>query len=189
MIKAIITIFFLICGSITYTVAQDDEPDTRRELYTVLEYGDQVFEPGEWFVYAAKDSETSSYVAWKTREDTTIGSITIVHFTREVTTDVLVEYLDKAIFNESLAEVATWEFTNNCEKDGTLLYEFSLTWSGGTLKGDSIGRYWAEPKDGDAAWFTVLVFPMEKTDLLNEYAAAFYPLFVSCTSSNIGNAT
>jgi hypothetical protein len=178
-----IRILFLALLFVTQSVAlaQDAEPSaTQRELITLLEYGDGVFQSGDWRVYQAGESENASYAVW-TLQAESVGAARIIHFDETVTTEYLTHYFNNSLFEYDFTNYTEWKLTTHCESDGMLLYEFDLT-----RKNEHFAaRYWARPEGEDTVWTITLIFPKAQPDLLDEYASAFYSDFISCAALGI----
>lgn len=155
---------------------------TEREIYTVLRYGDAVFEPELWFV-TATESAARTTATWTPRPEANYGSAVAyadyLHFDGGYTADGLDELFNDAWFAGTLSSYQSYTNTLSCDGAGVSLYEFNLRFD----DADYVMRYWVEPVTETRVMAFFILFPARDVaarQTLEDYAKRLYPDLSVC---------
>jgi hypothetical protein len=182
MRKNVLFILILLLALAGMAHAQERTQPPTREIYTVLAYGDEAFEPDLWYSSAAEEAVRTT-ATWTPRPESGYGSALAyadyLHFGGGYTMDGLRELFDASWFIVTFANYESYTATIDCEQDDTLLFEFALRSDGE----DYLMRYWVEPATDDRVMALFIVFPGNDVDarrLLEDHARRLYPDFPAC---------
>jgi hypothetical protein len=157
--------------------AQDDTP--RREIYTVLAYGDEVFEPDVWLVSAASEQASRTTVQWTADSMQAVAYVDYLHFDDGATAKAIAEYFDDEGWAVILSNYEDSERTALCTSDDLKLYEYAVTFEGDPY----LMRYWIEQVSDTRVAAANLVFREDDIEIMDEYAARFFPDLISCDTA------
>ncbi len=165
--------------------AQDVTEETtmpEREIYTVLQYGDDVFEPDLWYV-SATESAARTTATWSPRPEADYGSALAyadyLHFDGGYSKDGMKELFNDAWFAGTLSSYESYTNTISCDVDDVTLYEFNLQFSGE----EYAMRYWVEPVTDTRVMAFFILFPAKDVAarrILSDYAQLVYPELPVC---------
>jgi hypothetical protein len=174
MLKRAVWVFILVFGLATTAFAQESEP---REIYTVLGYGDGVFEASSWLATAYEQYDrTTAY--WTSTEISAIAYIDLLHYTSGFTVDEAFRFFgDIENWLEGvLVNYQPWTMTARCGAGDLMLYEFD-----GVFENQPrLIRYWFQVTEPDRLLTAQLIFTTEDRDLLDSYAEQMFPRLPSC---------
>lgn len=175
MFKKFLILIVVMCGGVMLISAQDDVFE-EREIYTVLAYGDDVFEPDLWLA-SANESTVTTTATWSAP---TLGAVSYLdyrHFDDGTTTDEITALFDNTLFEATFANYATWRKTAVCYDGDVTLHEFELTNSDIFYN----MRYWVEPtEDFTRVRAHFIVFPNSFAPELDEYSERLFPDLSAC---------
>ena len=155
--------------------AQTAMPAPAREIYTVLAFGDPVFEPEVWRASAAElDDRTTA--TWQAGEYGALGYAELLHFDGGYTPRSLAAWFDDAWFEVTFKDYDHWQQTAECAHKSLIVHEFSLD-HGGTR---FAMRYWIMPVSPTRVLAFHLVFPQGRARLLENYSRLFTPAAYRC---------
>lgn len=168
-----LVIILLLCV-VSSVSAQDTTPE--REIYTVLAYGDDVFEPGLWLVTLASEQDTRTVGQWESLELNAVSYVDYLHFDGGVVSDTIKNYFSDENFEVILGNFEAWEEKAHCIVDQVYFWEFAV---------DSEGepytmRYWVVQESRTRIAAINIVLPADDVENLDEYASRLFPDFPSC---------
>ncbi len=183
--RLLILVLLLISGSMLHAqevgVEESDLP--QREIYTVLAFGEDVFEPERWYTSAAESAGRTTATWTAKAESGFVGALAYadyLHFDGGYTSEGLTELFNDAWFDGVLANYESHTSTTACQsEDGLMLFEFTVN-SDGT---PYTMRYWVEPVEETRVMALFIVFPagdVAARRLLETYAQALYPALSIC---------
>jgi hypothetical protein len=179
-------LFLLLLGLSLFTLltvvrAQDATPQPAptpvREIYTVLGYGDGVFETDLWLA-SAEETPNRTRATW--RSDT-IGGVAFadyLHYEAGVALDQFDSLFNDAWFNATLSNFNVWREESRCDLGNLRLIQF-------TLQIGEVGytmRYWIEWVSDTRVMTFYIVVPKGFADLLDSYGSRLYPDLASCSA-------
>src|SRR5262245_19692712 len=128
MAKRIIILLVLLGGVLLMARAQDsttDETQPEREIYTVLGYGDDVFEPDIWYASAAEEP-TRTTTTWRADGIGGVAYADYLHFDEGIRPSQYDAVFDKNWFDVSLSNYNVWRENTRCDLGDLRLIDFSL---------------------------------------------------------------
>jgi hypothetical protein len=178
MINLLAVLLVLLGVRVTSLHADSPKPDQRwREIYTVLAYGDGVFEPDTWLASAEENADRTT-ATWS---NDTLGALAYaeyLHFDGGVTPEGIDKYFSDDSFKVILSNYEQWERTALCSRNGLTLREFAVT----NNQIDYRLRYWTKAAGPTRVLALFIVFPKDKPHELDTYAKRLFPDLVSCQS-------
>jgi hypothetical protein len=180
MAKRIIIILILLGGVFLVARAQNtpDELQPEREIYTVLAYGDDVFEPDIWYASAAEEP-TRTTATWRADGIGGVGYADYLHFDEGIRVSQYDAVFDSHWFDVSLSNYAVWRENGRCDLGDLRLIDFSLQTN--DIKYHM--RYWIQLADDHRVLTLFVVFPAEDKLNLDAYADKLFPELPSCSGS------
>ena len=183
MRKYLIIMILCLAGIVMVASAQDEEEAPEREIYTVLDYGEDVFEPDLWYTSAAESAGRTT-ATWSAKpESGFVGGLAYadyLHFIGGYSLEGLEQLFDGSWFDGILVNYDSYTATIDCgTMDDLRLYEFAVN-SGGQ---DYLMRYWVEASAEDRVMALFLVFPAKDVAarrLLEDYARRLFPDLPAC---------
>jgi hypothetical protein len=175
MLKKLVIVMLVVCCGAVLMRAQDEFLEDR-EIYTVLSYGDDVFEPELWLASAAESAVTTT-ATWNSPTYGALSYLDYRHYDDGITTEEIDALFDNTFFEANFANYATWRKTAVCYSGDLTLHEFEL--SNGDLLYNM--RYWIAPAEENtrvSAHF--IVFPNSYLPELDGYAEQLYPELPVC---------
>jgi hypothetical protein len=173
VIQLLIMVTALLAAAFVVS-AQDETPP--REIYTVLAYGDDVFEPEVWLVSAASEQASRTTAQWTADSMQAVAYVDYLHFDEGATAKAIHDYFDEDGWEVILSNYEEFEQTNRCSLDDLDLYEYDVTFEGEPY----LMRYWIEKVSDSRVAAANLVFREDDVALMDEYAARFFPDLISC---------
>jgi len=170
--RKLLFLTFISLAFIFVTQAQD-KPE--REIYTVLHYGDAVFEPDVWLASAGEE-DIRSNATWRADSLGAVAFATYLHFDDGVPADVMTSFFNDDWFKTTFTNYTGYHELEHCDAQGMTLYEFSV------LVNDAkyMMRYWIQPINDTRILAFFIVLPTTDEKSLDKYAALLYPDFASC---------
>ncbi|MBZ0297996.1 MAG: hypothetical protein K8L99_35915 [Anaerolineae bacterium] len=164
-------------------VHAQDTGTAEREIYTVLNYGEDVFEPDLWFT-SATESASRTTATWTAKPDSGFAGglayADYLHFDDSYSMDGLDTMFSDDWFDGILANYESYSSTISCgEMDSLRLYEFAVV----SNDENYIMRYWVEPASEDRVMAMFLVFPakdVEARRMMEDYARRLFPDLPAC---------
>lgn len=177
----ILTLIVLFGATVLHAQGETAERP-EREIYTVLAYGDDVFEPELWYASASEEAARTT-ATWFPRPESGFGSAVAfadyLHFDSGYSKEGLRELFDDAWFDVTLANYDSHTLTLECEQGDLRLFEFSLRFD----DADYLMRYWVEAHTETRVMAMYIVFPARDVAArrtLEDYAQRLYPDFPAC---------
>ena len=156
-------------------VAAQDEPP--REIFTVLDYGDPIFERDMWRVAGAEEANTYTSVTWRYKPDEQILFFFLyLHFDGGATEEAVSDYFSGENLEALLVNYEPWRQTDNCTLGDVTIYEF-VSKLGQERR---VLRYWVQTITPTRVLAVNAAVPEAQLDLIEEYAASLFPNAVSC---------
>jgi hypothetical protein len=172
MLKHTLLLVVLVCVSVSAVWAQEDEP--RREIYTVLELGDDVFEIGVWRAQASEEVDRTT-ATWYSEELGAVAFADYLHFDGGGVD--LETFFDEEWFEVTFENYDSWELTSQCEVDDDLqLRVFNVI-------DEEIAytmNYWVRVESETRVLAFFIVLPQENVRHMATYSERFEPRAVSC---------
>jgi hypothetical protein len=156
--------------------AQETPPE-RREIYTVLGYGDGIFAPEAWLVTAYEQADRST-AYWTSTQISALVYIDLLHYQAGFTVDEALRFFGDidSWLDVVLVNYQPWELTARCGAGDLMLYEFE-----GVFEGQpNLIRYWFQPTARNRLLTAQLIFPAANRDLLDTYAEQMFPRLPAC---------
>ncbi len=182
MLKRLI-VLVLVLGSMLLVVrAQDatEEPPPEREIYTVLRWGDDVFEPVVWYA-SAEELPARTRATWRADSLGGLAFADYLHFEEGITVPQIDNVFDQSWFEASLGGTYDiWRENVRCDLGNLRLIEFSL--SSGDTKYSM--RYWIDWVSSYRVMAIFLVFPATDLADMELYADKLYPDLPTCMSAS-----
>jgi hypothetical protein len=175
MYKKLLLALILIFGAALLTSAQDEKPPLR-EIYKVLSYGDEVFEPDLWFA-SATETVGMTTAQWNAPSISALSYLVYRHFDEGIKPEDVATYFDNAWFEASFANYESWRKVGVCYRGDLTLHKFNLR----LYDTDFAMRYWVEPVTTTRVKAIFIVFPSADVTGLDDYAARLYPDLSDCT--------
>jgi len=179
MLKRIVLVLLMLAAVWVGVAAQDEANfDTKREIYTALSYGDEVFEPDIWYA-SASEEPSRTRATWRADSIGGIAYLDYIHFDEGIAFSQLEEVFNVGWFNATLSNYSVWRENTRCELGEMLLIEFSLQTN--SIKYDM--RYWIEVASDYRVRTMFVVFPADDADNLDDYAERLFPDILSCSGA------
>jgi hypothetical protein len=184
MLKRLTILGLVVFVLIAVVRAQDATPTptpailsqpAQREIYTVLQYGDGVFEPELWFASAAESAArtTATFSASKLGG---VAYIDYLHYDKGLKSEEFDAVFNDAWFKATLANYQTWTRSTECNFDAIKVHEFNL--ENNNLK--YVMRYWIAPATDTRILTLFIVFPSADTGNLDAYSKRIFPEAAAC---------
>ncbi len=174
--SALILLFLLIAAGVVF--AQDEVGESQREIYTVLDIGDPVFEPELWYV-SATESASRTTATFTADSLGGLAFIDYLHFDGGFNPEDVETVFGQEWFDTTLYNYAVWRQNTFCDLGDVRLYEFSL--QNADIKYGM--RYWIEQISPTRVLTMFIVFPIDTEGALEDYAERLYPDAYSCSGS------
>lgn len=174
MFKKLFLALIIIFSVALLALAQDDKPPLR-EIYKVLSYGDDVFEPDIWYA-SATETVGMTTAQWNAASMSALSYVVYRHFDEGIKPEDVGTYFDNTWFEAAFANYTSWRKVGVCYDGDITLHKFNLTLSGI----DFAMRYWVEPVSDTRVKAMFIVFPSANVTDLDEYAARLYPDLPDC---------
>lgn len=170
--RILVLIALLVVG---IQAARSQENLSRREIYTALSYGDDIFEPETWRA-SAREESAKTVALWESDDHGAIGYLEYLHFEGGLNEEVIKNTFNDNWFDISFQNYASWEEVAECQFDGTTLFEFDM------LNNDIEYRmrYWIRAETETRLITFFLVFPTEQMEALDDYSTRFDPVGTTC---------
>jgi hypothetical protein len=178
-LKTLSLFFIVLLVMASGALAQDSTPtpNPQREIYYVLDYADDIFEPELWRMASAAEEVGDTYVTWRLREqDDTLFFFVYFHFDSGATEAAIADYFDDEGFEALLVNYAPYEKTGECSLGDLQLYEFLS--SRETIK--RVMRYWVLRESDTRVMGVNAIAQTTQIALLNDYSARVFPDLPSC---------
>ncbi len=186
MRKYLLSILILMLASaavLVYAQGEDEGSTLEREIYTVLAFGEDVFEPELWYTSAAESAGRTT-ATWSARPESgfygAIAYADYLHFDNGYSTDGLALLFDDSWFDGVLANYDGYSNSTACETDdGLMLFEFAVNSDGAAYT----MRYWVEEVTETRVMAMFIVFPARDVtarQLLEAYSGVLYPDLPIC---------
>lgn len=182
MFKRMLILVVLLGGMLL--IAQAQAP--QREIYTVLSYGDQAFDPETWLASAAELGARTT-ATWRNDREGALAYADYIHFDDGFDPETIDDAFGARWFDVTLSAYQGWREINNCtietETVFIRLYEFSLQQN--DIKYTM--RYWITPTQDETRVLTLFVlYPTSEVETLDEYAELLFPEAVKCEDTGVG---
>ncbi len=148
-----------------------------REIYTVLGYGDGIFQPGAWQATAYEQFDrTTAY--WNSTEISALAYVDLIHYDNGFTVSEAIRFFSDidSWLDAVLVNYQPWQRTARCSAGDLMLYEFT----GEYQAQPKLIRYWFQATAPDRLLTVQLIFPTEERDLLDSYAEQMFPRLPAC---------
>lgn len=154
--------------------AQDEAEGSRREIYTVLAYGDDLFEPELWLAQATEHEDRTTG-SWVSADLGGLAYADYLHFPSGIEDPEA--FFDEAWFEVTFENYDFWALIDRCEfEDGTTLRLFDVKDDGN----EYWMRYWTRQETETRVLAFFLVFPKTSGANLEKYSERFAPETTSC---------
>lgn len=173
MLKRLVVLIVLLAGALMVTRAQDTTSE--REIYTVLEYGEGIFEPELWLASAAEQGIRTT-AQWRADAIGALAYLDYIHYDAGITAEQIPAIFNQDWFDVTLANYQGWRETTNCQLGDVWLHEISLQES--NLKYSM--RYWITPVSDTRVLTLFVIFRTDDRDMLEEYAQKLFPDAAVC---------
>lgn len=182
------TLSILVVAFAAFMIVSAQSP--QREIYTVLSYGDDVFEPDMWLT-SASELGSHTTATWSNYAEGALAYADYLHFDDGFDVETTDDVFNERYFDVTLSGYESWRELNNCvfesedETDSTYirLYEFSLEQN--SVK--YVMRYWITPTEDDTRVLAIFVlYPADNVTKLDDYAALLFPDAVACEDNGVG---
>ncbi|MCA0454480.1 MAG: hypothetical protein LCI00_10940 [Chloroflexi bacterium] len=167
MVKRLIILVVLLTGALLVGRAQDT---AEREIYTVLSYGDGVFEPEQWLA-SAREENGRTTAEWRDDDISGLAYLGYIHFDNPIQPDQIPLVFTEDWFNAVFANYQGIVETSNCQLDEVTLHEFNVLQAGVRFS----VRYWIEHIDENRVLTLFLMFPSADPENMNTYAERLFP--------------
>ena len=152
-------------------------PTPVREIYTVLGYGDGVFESDLWLA-SAEETPNRTRATWRSDQVGGVAFADYLHFGDGVTREQFDTLFGTDWFNATLANFAVWREETRCDLGNLRLIQFALQIADTRYS----MRYWIEWVNDNRVMTLYVVVPEGFASLLDTYGARLYPDLASCTA-------
>lgn len=179
-----IVLLVSVFGLAVMVSAQDTGNAVEREIYTVLGYGEGVFEPDLWYTSAAESAARTS-ATWTARPESGFAGglayADYLHFDSGFSVEGLDTMFGETWFKGILANYDSYTATIDCgAMDSLRLFEFAVVFNDENY----LMRYWVEPsEDDDRVMALFLVFPANDVAArrqMEDYARRLYSDLPAC---------
>jgi hypothetical protein len=173
-----LSLFLLVLVAFSsVALAQDTPPDPLREIFYVLDYADDLFEPELWRMAGASEEAANTYVTWRLREqEDMLFFFVYYHFDEGATEAAIDDYFDEDGFASLLVNYTPYEMTDQCNLGNLRLYEFMSERDG--VK--RIMRYWVLRESETRVMGVNAIAPSTHITLFNDYSARVFSDLPSC---------
>jgi hypothetical protein len=177
MLKRIALISLLVILAFVTVQAQDTQPVTpaAREIYTVLSYGDDVFEPDTWLA-SASEEPTRTTGQWRNDSVGGLAYLDYIHFDTPILEAQLGDSFGPAWFDAVLYNYDEWRELTTCTVDGIIIHDFSLLEN--NLKYTM--RYWVQWVSESRVLAMFVIFPTDDSANLSTYSERLFPNAAVC---------
>ncbi len=176
MARRLLILLVLLTGVLMVSQAQDTEPARPdREIYTVLAYGDGVFEPDVWLA-SAREQDVRTIAEWRADSIGGLAYLDYMHFDAGINADQLEATFGEAWFQASFSNYQNWRELTNCQLGNVRLHEFSLSLN--NIKYTM--RYWIEAVSETRVLTLFIIFPTDTPEPMDEYAQKLFPDAAVC---------
>lgn len=168
----------VVLMSATVLQAQDStvpQSPAAREIYTVLAYGDDVFEPDTWLA-SAREEPTRTTAEWRNDAIGGLAYLDYIHFDTPILETQLSDSFGPAWFDAVLFNYDEWRELATCTVDGIVIHEFSLLEN--NLKYTM--RYWIQWVSENRVMALFVIFPTADLENLATYSERLFPNAVTC---------
>jgi hypothetical protein len=172
MLKRLLILSVLLAGALLVTHAQDN---ARREIYTVLDYGEDVFEPDTWLVSASEKGARTT-AEWRGDAIGALAYLDYIHYDAGIQPDQIPTIFNKDWFDVTLANYQGWREITNCQLGDTWVHEISL--QDNNLKYTM--RYWVKPVSDTRVLTLFIIFRTADSAMLDDYAEKLFPDAAVC---------
>ncbi len=157
--------------------AQDTQPTApaAREIYTVLSYGDDVFEADTWLA-SASEEPTRTTGQWRNDAIGGLAYLDYLHFDTPILKEQLGDTFGPAWFDAVLYNYDEFRELTTCAVDGILIHDFSLLEN--NIKYTM--RYWIQWVSESRVLTIFVIFPTEDAANLRTYSERLFPNAAAC---------
>ncbi len=173
MIKRFFILVVLLAGALLVGRAQDKPA---REIYTVLSYGDDVFEPDQWLA-SAKEETGRTTAEWRDDAISGLAYLGYIHFDNPIQPDQVPLVFTNDWFNAVFANYQGLIETSNCQLKDVTLHQFNVIQAGNRFS----VRYWIKPISESRVLTLFLMFPTSDTAHMDTYAKKLFPDAAVCS--------
>lgn len=177
----------LLLGLIVFALfgivrAQEATPEAlpsapAREIYTVLGYGDEVFEVDQWLA-SAEEGPNRTRATWRSDVIGGVAFADYLHYEGGVSPDQFDALFNTEWFNATLANFPVWREQTRCDLGNLRLIEYTLQ----IADTPYTMRYWIEWVNETRVMTFYIVVPEGFASLLDTYGARLYPDLASCSA-------
>jgi hypothetical protein len=167
MIKRLFILVVLLGGALLVSRAQDKPA---REIYTVLSYGDDVFEPDQWLA-SAKEETGRTTGEWRNDAIGGLAYLAYIHFDNPITPDQIPLVFTDDWFKAVFANYQGMVETTNCQLQDVTLHQLSVVQVASRFD----VRYWIKPINENRVLTFFLMFPSTDKTNMNTYAKKLFP--------------
>jgi hypothetical protein len=167
MIKRVFILAVLLGGALLVSRAQDKPT---REIYTVLSYGDDVFEPDQWLA-SAKEEAGRTTAEWRDDSISGLAYLGYIHFDNPIQPDQIPLVFTDDWFKAVFANYQGMVETTNCQLQNVTLHEMSVVQAGSRFD----VRYWIQPINENRVLTLFLMFPSTDKANMDTYAKKLFP--------------
>jgi hypothetical protein len=167
MIKRFLILVVLLSGALLVSRAQDKPT---REIYTVLSYGDDVFEPDQWLA-SAKEEAGRTTAEWRDDAISGLAYLGYIHFDDPIQPDQIPLVFTDDWFKAVFANYQGMVETTNCQLEDVTLHQISVVQAGSRFD----VRYWIQPIDENRVLTLFLMFPSSDSTNMGKYAKKLFP--------------
>jgi hypothetical protein len=150
---------------------------TQEDIDSLLDYGEEMFDPAEWEQSYVVNEESVSV----TLQNVPLGAVAFLEailFACGYEEPDLNHFLDVEHWDILFANYDSYEMIDECRSDqGLRLYEFEAVSQGF----DYNIRYWSENDTTERIITTMLTFPFGSEDVMDEYSIELFPELPNCS--------
>lgn len=173
LIKRLFILIVLLSGALLVSRAQDKPT---REIYTVLSYGDAVFEPELWLA-SAKEEAGRTTAEWRNDAIGGLAYLGYIHFDNPIQPDQIPLVFTEDWFKAVFANYQSMTETSNCQLKDVTLHQFNVIQAASRFS----VRYWIKPISESRVLTLFLMFPTADTANMDTYAKKLFPDAAVCT--------
>jgi hypothetical protein len=181
MIQRLLLLALSLFALLNVVTAQDATPTVppapQREIYTVLGYGDGVFETDLWLA-SAEETPNRTRATWRSDNIGGVAFADYLHFETGVTPDQFDTLFGADWFNATLSNFAVWREETRCDLGNLRLIQYTLQIADTNYS----MRYWIEWVSDTRVMTLYVVVPDGFASLLDTYGARLYPDLASCSA-------
>jgi hypothetical protein len=182
MLKRMLVFIVLLTGMLLVARAQEATPvvfEDEREIYSVLHWGDGVFEPEIWYA-SAEELPTRTRATWLSDSLGGLAFADYLHFDEGIVFGQISAVFNQDWFEGTLGPSYTvWRENVRCDLGDVRLLDFSL-------QKDDVKyqmRYWIKTVTPYRVMTIHIVLPSENQEDMDRYAGLLFPDLPSCTGS------